>query len=167
MFNIVRVDNFMETVEQKTVIESVLKGDTSQLCGFKIMDGQYAIPVLEVQEVVKPQKVTPVPLGPSYVDGLINLRGQIVTAINLRNLFGLPTSEDSEEYMNIIVRWEDSLYALVVDEIMDVMDIENSTFEETPDTIEEGLKKYIRGVFKMEENLLTLLSLERILDIKV
>ncbi len=157
----------METPTDANIIESVLSGEASQLCGFKIMDGQYAIPVLEVQEVVKPQKVTPVPLGPEYVDGLINLRGQIVTAINLRVLFGLPRLENPDEYMNIIVRWGDSLYALVVDEIMDVMDIQNSSFEDTPDTIEEGLKKYIRGVFKLENNLLTLLSLEKILDIKV
>ncbi len=157
----------MEEAVQDSIIEAVLSGDTSQLCGFKIMDGQYAIPVLEVQEVVKPQKVTPVPLGPEYVDGLINLRGQIVTAINLRVLFGLPRKEDSDEYMNIIVRWGDSLYSLVVDEIMDVMDIENTSFEDTPDTIDENLKKYIRGVFKLQDNLLTLLSLEKILDIKV
>lgn len=156
----------METSTESNVIESVLSGDASQLCGFKIMDGQYAIPVLEVQEVVKPQKVTNVPLGPEYVDGLINLRGQIVTAINLRVLFGLPRKEDQDEYMNIIVRWGDSLYALVVDEIMDVMDVENSSFEDTPDTIDERLKSYIRGVFKLEDNLLTLLSLEKILDMK-
>ncbi len=149
------------------IVESVLCGDTSQLCGFKIMNGEYAIPVLEVQEVVKPQKVTPVPLGPEYVDGLINLRGQIVTAINLRVLFGLPRRDEGEDYMNIIVRWGDSLYSLVVDEIMDVMDIENTTFEDTPDTIDENLKKYIRGVFKLDSNLLTLLSLEKILDIKI
>ncbi len=150
-----------------SLVESVLSGDTSQLCGFKIMDGQYAIPVLEVQEVVKPQKVTPVPLGPDYVDGLINLRGQIVTAINLRVMFGLPKNEAGEDnYMNIIVRWGDGLYALVVDEIMDVMDIENTTFEDTPDMIDEKIKKYIRGVFKLENNLLTLLSLEKLLDIK-
>ena len=157
----------METPAQNNVIESVLSGDASQLCGFKIMDGQYAIPVLEVQEVVKPQKVTNVPLGPEYVDGLINLRGQIVTAINLRVLFGLPRKENQEEYMNIIVRWGDSLYALVVDEIMDVMDVANSSFEETPDTIDDKLKAYIRGVFKLEDNLLTLLSLEKILDMKI
>lgn len=157
----------MEEAVQDSIIEAVLSGDTSQLCGFKIMEGQYAIPVLEVQEVVKPQKVTAVPLGPEYVDGLINLRGQIVTAINLRVLFGLPRKEDNDEYMNIIVRWGDSLYSLVVDEIMDVMDIENTSFEDTPDTIDDKLKKYIRGVFKLEDNLLTLLSLEKILDIKV
>ncbi len=153
--------------ESNNLVEAVLSGDTSQLCGFKIMDGQYAIPVLEVQEVVKPQKVTPVPLGPDYVDGLINLRGQIVTAINLRVMFGLPrNSEQEDDYMNIIVRWGDGLYALVVDEIMDVMDVENTTFEDTPDMIDEKIKKYIRGVFKLEDNLLTLLSLEKLLDIK-
>ena len=155
-------------MEENEIVEGseAIRTDTTQLCGFKIADGQYAIPVLEVQEVLKPQVLTPVPLSPDYIDGLINLRGQIVTAINLRRLFGLD-GEKRDDYMNIIVRNEDSLYSLVVDEIMDVIDVENSTFEETPDTLDENIRKYISGVFKLEKNLLTLLSLEKVLNIEI
>lgn len=155
----------MENVEEDLDPGVLLDGEISQLCGFKVMEGIYAVPVLDVQEVVKPQKVTPVPLSPSYIDGLINLRGQIVTAINLRKLFGLPARETDSDYMNIIVRSNDSLYALVVDEILDVMEIENTLFEDTPDTISESLKRFILGVFKLDEKLLTLLSLKKILNI--
>ena len=138
-----------------------------QLCGFNIGGGYYSIPVLEVQEVVKPQKITKVPLAPSYIDGLINLRGQIVTAINLRELFGLgKKEEDSQEFMNIIVRSsDDSLYALVVDEILDVMYIDNSTYEDTPETLDKKIKKFISGVYKLDEKLLILLSLNKLLNI--
>ncbi len=152
--------------DMDTVQSNSLSSEVVQLCGFKIGGGYYAVPVLEVQEVVKPQVLTTVPLAPEYIDGLINLRGQVVTAINLRKLFKID-GEAPEEFMNIIVRNEDSLYSLVVDEIMDVMDVETKTFEETPDTLDAEIKKYIKGVYKLEGKLLVLLSLEKLLNIEV
>jgi purine-binding chemotaxis protein CheW len=149
-------------------MEEIINSENQiQLCGFTIGKGSYAIPVLEVQEVVRPQKLTPVPLAPSYVDGLINLRGQIVTAINLRKLFYLEDKEDQNDYMNIIVRSDDeNLYALVVDEIMDVIDVEQSTFEVTPDTLDDKIQDYLKGVYKLDKMLLTLLNLDKILNIE-
>ena len=135
-----------------------------QLCGFKIGKGYYAIPVLEVQEVVKPQALSKVPMAPEYIDGLINLRGQIVTSINLRKLFKLE-GETPKEFMNVIVRSDDSLYSLVVDEILDVMNIETKTFADTPDTLDEGIRQYIDGVYKLKDKLLILLSLNKLLTI--
>jgi purine-binding chemotaxis protein CheW len=135
----------------------------SQLCGFKIGSGFYAISVLEVQEVIKPQLLTLVPSAPDYVRGLINLRGQIVTAISLRSLFGLK-DEHQEEYMNIIVRSGESLYSLMVDEILDVIDVEDSTFEKTPETLEEKIRRFINGVYKLDHKLLILLDLDKILN---
>jgi len=139
--------------------------DLNQLCGFKIGNGHYAVSVLDVQEVIKPQLLTPVPLAPSYVKGLINLRGQIVTAISLRTLFGLEEIE-SDDYMNIIVRSGDSLYSLVVDEILDVIDVERETYEPTPETLEEKIKRFIGGVYKLDSKLLILLDLEKVLNIE-
>jgi purine-binding chemotaxis protein CheW len=139
--------------------------DLNQLCGFKIGDGHYAVSVLEVQEVIKPQLLTPVPLAPKYIKGLINLRGQIVTAISLRTLFGLEEI-DREDYMNIIVRSGDSLYSLVVDEILDVIDVEKETYEPTPETLEDKIKRFIGGVHKLEKKLLILLDLEKVLNVE-
>lgn len=137
----------------------------NQLCGFRIKDGYYAISVLDVQEVIKPQRVTTVPLAPDYIRGLINLRGQIVTSISLKKLFGM---EDvvTDDHMNIIVRSADSLYALVVDEILDVIDVERSSFESTPDTLDLKVRKYIKGVYKLDRRLQILLDLEKILNIE-
>lgn len=139
--------------------------ETIQVCGFKIGDGYYAVPVLEVQEVVKPQKVSRVPKAPEYIDGLINLRGQVVTSLNLKNLFGIQ-GEANEDYMNVIVRSEDSLYSLVVDEIMDVMEVTANQFAQTPDTLNPKVKKFIKGVYKLEGRLLILLCLEKLLNIE-
>jgi purine-binding chemotaxis protein CheW len=139
--------------------------DLNQLCGFKIGNGYYAISVLEVQEVIKPQLLTLVPLAPDYVRGLINLRGQIVTAISLRKLFGLPDDE-RDDYMNIIVRSGDSLYSLVVDEILDVIDVDKETYEGTPETLDQRVRQFISGVYKMDGRLLMLLDLDKILNIE-
>lgn len=136
-----------------------------RLMGFKIGNVQYAIPVLEVQEVIHVLPLTNVPLAPDYIKGLINLRGQIVTSLSLRSLFQLE-DPDKEEYMNIIVRLEDSLYSLIVDEIMDVIDVKDDIFEKPPETLNDHIRKYIGGVYKLENNLLILLDLEKILSIE-
>lgn len=142
-----------------------LNQEEVQLCGFKIGGGHYAVPVLDVQEVIRPQKLTPIPLAPDYVDGLINLRGQIVTAINMRNLFKL-SGPKKEDHMNIIVRHDDNLYALVVDEILDVMHVATKSFESTPDTLDSHIRQYISGVFKLQKQLLILLNLEKIINLE-
>lgn len=148
--------------------EHVANERSGQLCGFKVGAGVYAISVLDVQEVIKPQLVTKVPSAPVYVQGLINLRGQIVTAISLKSLFGLENAaEKSEDYMNIIVRSGESLYALVVDEILDVIDVDEKTFEITPDTIDEKVRVLISGVYKLDTNLLMLLDLNKTLNINM
>ncbi len=151
----------MENFEQNNNIDTTF----TQLCGFKVGTGFYAVPVSEVQEVVRPQTITKVPLSSPSIDGLINLRGQVVTSINLRILFDLG-GESPEEFMNVIVRSEESLYSLVVDEILDVVDIPKKLFEKTPETLDSKLKKYIEGVYKLEDKLLILLSLEKLLEIE-
>lgn len=145
--------------------EVATNSSDNQLCGFRIKDGYYAISVLDVQEVIKPQRVTTVPLAPDYIRGLINLRGQIVTSISLKKLFGM---EDiaTDDHMNIIVRSADSLYALVVDEILDVIDVERNSFEPTPDTLDMKIRKYIKGVYKLDRRLQILLDLDKILNIE-
>jgi purine-binding chemotaxis protein CheW len=143
------------------------EGKSKQLCGFRIGKDYYAIPVLEVQEVVKPQVKTSVPLAPDYIDGLINLRGQVVTAINMRKLLKIEQDEqDAEDYMNIIVKNPDGLYSLVVDEVLDVMEVDMEKFSETPPTLDESIKNFIHGVFKLSDRLLILLNLSKVFEIK-
>lgn len=144
------------------VAKNIYHESADQICGFKLGNGYFAVPVLDVQEVVKPQKITIVPKSPDYIDGLINLRGQVVTAINLRSLFKM-NDEAPKDYMNIIVKTSDALYSLVVDEIMDVLDVDAKTFEKTPSTLGESLKEYVDGVYKLDDKLLTLVSLDKLL----
>lgn len=139
------------------------KREHVQVCGFRVGDGFYSVPVLDVQEVIKPQRLTTIPLSQPHYKGLINLRGQIVTAISLRSLFGLQEKQDLN-YMNVIIRCGDNLSALMVDEICDVMDVLDSLYETTPESLREKEKKYIKGVYKLERDLLVLLDIEKLLN---
>ena len=135
-----------------------------QFCGFYVAGNLFAVPVLAVQEVIKPQKVTPVPLANSDILGLLNLRGQIVTLLDLRSRLGLPRTE-SENSMFVIVRVDEGLTALSVDEISDVITVNPESFEEAPDTLEPKLKKYVSGVYKLKDQLLVTLDLKELLKI--
>ena len=136
-----------------------------QYCGFKVAGEEYAIPVMEVQEVIKPQMVTSIPLAQDQVRGLINLRGQIVTCVSLRKIFG---QEDdlSKDYMNIIVKGDDGLFSLVVDEVTDIIDIQNGNLESAPETLNSNLKQYVTKIFKRKENLVILLDTKELIRLQ-
>ncbi len=143
----------------------LVQGEITQYCGFKIAGEEYAIPVMEVQEVIKPQMVTPIPLAQDEIRGLINLRGQIVTCLSLRRLF--KQDDDLEkDYMNIIVKGDDGLFSLVVDEVTDIIDIEKSSLESAPDTINPNLKKYVDNIYKRDKGLVILLDISELVSIK-
>ncbi|MGZ4814259.1 MAG: chemotaxis protein CheW [Terriglobales bacterium] len=138
---------------------------SQQFCTF-YLDGLYfGVEVERVQEVIRHQKTTPVPLAPKVVGGLINLRGQIVTAINLRETLELPAADQSREPMNVVVRTDDGAVSLLVDEIGDVVEVEPSEFEPPPDTLQGTAREMIVGAFKLKGRLLLRLEAERALKI--
>lgn len=136
-----------------------------QLVGFRIGDDLFGISVLGVQEVIRPQKLTSVPLSDRYIKGLINLRGQVVTAINLRELLGYE-NEYPQSHMNVIVNGKASLYAIAVDEILDVIEVEKEFFELTPQNLDKSVSQYSSGVYKLNDSLMTVLSVDGILKEK-
>jgi purine-binding chemotaxis protein CheW len=99
------------------------------------------------------------------VGGLINLRGQIVTAIDLRKRLAMSERQHSDQPMNVVVRTAEGAVSLLVDEIGDVVEVADSTFEEAPDTLKGVGRELIRGVYKLKERLLLLLDTERAIDI--
>jgi purine-binding chemotaxis protein CheW len=141
------------------------ESELEKYCGFKINGENFAIPVMEVQEVIKPQVITPVPLSPKFILGLINLRGQIVTCICLKTLFDLDGGIN-QEYMNIIIKGEEGLFSLLVDEVTDIIEFELSNIEAAPETINPDLRKFVKNIYKSEEGLTTILDVEKLVDIK-
>ena len=127
---------------------------SQQFCTF-LLDGRlFGVPVPQVQEVIRFQPMTAVPLAPPAVEGLINLRGQIVLAIDLRRRLGLPDRADGALPVNIVIRTADGAVSLLVDEIGEVIEVSDSTFEAPPETLRGTIRSIILGVHKLEGNLL-------------
>lgn len=136
--------------------------NTRQLCTFRIDGILFGVEVTHVQEVLRAQAMTPVPLANAAVSGLINLRGQIVTAIDMRARLQLQPRE-GELPMNVVLRTADGVVSLLVDEIGDVVQTDESTFERVPETTDALLKELVSGVYKIEHRLLLLLDVDRVM----
>ena len=125
----------------------------------------FGVEVEKVQEVIRYQEMTRVPLAPSVVKGLINLRGQIVTAVDLRRRLGLRERASTDLPMNVVIRHEDGAVSLLVDEIGDVLEVEDETFELPPGTLAGEARELIRGVYKLKDTLLIALDTDRMLNL--
>jgi purine-binding chemotaxis protein CheW len=149
-------------------MEATLGNINQQYCGFIVEGEHFAIPVLRIQEVIKPLQITPIPLAPNFVQGLINLRGQIVTVMDLSELFEIDQHENSNnEKMNIIIQGEDGHYALQVSEITDIINIDGKSVESRPANLKGSLSNYIEKVFKTENGLVSLLDVDLIINFKI
>jgi purine-binding chemotaxis protein CheW len=130
-----------------------------QFCTFFLGKQFFGVPVEQVQEVIRYQEMTRVPLVPKAISGLINLRGQIVTAIDLRRCLGMPDRAPGELPMNVVVRTDDGAVSLLVDEIGDVLELAQDTFEKPPETLPASMRTTIRGVYKLPQRLLLALDI--------
>src|ERR1700691_4129042 len=134
---------------------------------FYVADLFFGIDVLRVQEVLRYQPMTRVPRAPEVIEGLINLRGQIVTAIDMRRRLGLPPRAGNQTPMNMVVRTDEGAVSLLVDEIGDVLDVDQSSYERPPENLDPAARELIRGVYKLKGRLLLVLDAERTAEITV
>jgi purine-binding chemotaxis protein CheW len=132
-----------------------------QFCTFFLKDQFFGVPVQKVQEVIRYQEMTRVPLTPPVIRGLINLRGQIVLAIDLRRRFAMEDRPETQLPMNVVVRTEDGPVSFLVDEIGDVLEVDEESFERPPDTVERQTRELVLGVYKLRERLMLVLDTER------
>ncbi len=128
-----------------------------------IGDQRCGIAVLQVQDVLASQRITPIPLAPPEVAGSLNLRGRIVTAIDLRVRMGLPRREEGSHTMSIVVEHRNELYSLIVDGVGEVMKVSEKTFERNPATLDPLWRTYSAGVYRLEEGLLVALDVDTLL----
>jgi purine-binding chemotaxis protein CheW len=140
---------------------------SGQFSTFFVADMFFGVDVLHVQEVLRFQQMTAVPQAPGVIEGLINLRGQIVTAIDMRRRLKLPPRAPDRTPMNIVVRTLDGAVSLLVDEIGDVLQMDASTYERPPDNLDPAARELIRGVYKLKDRLLLVLDEERTVDLAV
>ncbi len=145
--------------------EKTVANEQYQYCTFFLDDLFFGIEVEKVQEIVRYQEMTPVPLAPPEVGGLINLRGQIVTAIDLRHRLRLPLRPTNQLPLNVVARTKDGTVSLMVDEIGDVLEVHECEFEPPPDTLIGDIYKLIRGAYKLQDRLLLVLNVEETLEL--
>lgn len=135
-----------------------------QICTFLLGAQEFALPVSEIQEVVRHLTTTPVPLAPRAVRGLANLRGTVATSIDLRRRLGLPDRLAGEPEVTVVVRGDEGPVCLVVDDVGDVVEIDPESLERAPDTLRPALRELVRGICKLQDHLILLLDKTRALD---
>ena len=136
-----------------------------QYSTFYVSDLFFGIDVLNVQEVLRYQEMTRVPLAPDVIEGLINLRGQIVTALDLRKRLNVKPRNTDTTPMNIVVRSEEGAVSLLVDEISDVLEVNAASYEPPPKNLPPEQRDLIEGLYKLDGQLLLILNTEKVLQI--
>ena len=141
--------------------------DEVEYCAFILNGLLFGVPIADVQEVLRYQAITYVPRAPNSVSGLINLRGRITTAVDLRARLNLPDRDDGSDPMNVVVRSRDGeVVSLLVDRIDDIIRVSEEKFEAAPDTLSQSVRKLVGGAYKLENRLLLTLDTERCINIK-
>jgi purine-binding chemotaxis protein CheW len=135
--------------------------ETRQFCTLHLAGHLFGVPVAHVQEVISYQSMTRVPLANPVIGGLINLRGQIVTAIDLRTRLEFEPRDEEQRSMNVVVQTPGGVVSLLVDGIGDVVEVEDAIYESPPETLTGIAKDLILGVYKFEDRLLLELDIER------
>lgn len=138
-----------------------------QFCTFYLDGLHFGVDVQKVQEVVPYQEMTRVPLAPPTVRGLLNLRGQIVTGIDLRRRLDLPERDAADRPMNVVLRGEDSPVSFLVDGIGEVIEVATDTREPPPETLQRRVRELIQGVYPLPDELLLVLDTTRTLDLNL
>lgn len=130
----------------------------------QINNQRFGIPVLQVQDVLREQAVTKIPLSPPEVSGSLNLRGRIVTAINVRKRLGLPDLEEGQSSMSVVVEHKNELFSLIIDKVGDVLSLESSLFEKNPSTLDPAWRDISTGIFQLKDDLLIIIDVSKLLE---
>jgi len=130
-----------------------------------MVDGQmFGIPVLSVQDVLGPQKITRIPLAPPEVAGSLNLRGRIVTAVDVRLRLGLRNQDGDNKGMSVVVDLGGELYSLLVDQVGEVLSLPAAKFERNPPTLDPMWREFSAGIYRLDDKLLVVLDVAKLLD---
>ncbi len=139
-------------------------GDALRWVTFRLENEKYGINVMQVQEVLRITEIAPVPGAPSYVLGIINLRGNVVTVIDTRSRFGLPSVENDDSSRVVIIESEEQVVGILVDSVAEVVDLDSSDIETAPNVGTDESAKFIQGVASHDSELLILVDLNKLLS---
>jgi purine-binding chemotaxis protein CheW len=136
----------------------------AEFVSITVADQLFGIPVLQVQDVLGPQRITRIPLAPPEVAGSLNLRGRIVTAIDLRTRLHLPPLPDGKTGMSIVVDYGGELYSVMVDAVGEVLSLSTATAERNPATLDPVWREVSGAIHRLDKTLLIVLDVARVLD---
>jgi purine-binding chemotaxis protein CheW len=145
-------------------VESVAGEPVIQLVTFRLKDETYGINVMQVQEVLRVSEIAPVPGAPAHVLGIINLRGNVVTVIDTRIRFGLPTTEPGDASRIVIIESDQQVVGILVDSVAEVVELQQSDIDSAPSIGSEDTARYIQGVASRDEDLLIVVDLNKLLS---
>ena len=147
-----------------TAVESTAGDEVIQLVTFRLKDETYGINVMQVQEVLRITEIAPVPGAPGYVLGIINLRGNVVTVIDTRTRFGLPTTEVDDASRIVIIESEQQVVGILVDSVAEVVELRHTEIDQAPSIGTEESARYIQGVASRDDDLLIVVDLNKLLS---
>jgi len=161
------MNNALATTDTHDLTTTHPGEDLNDFVTFFVADQMFGIPVLKVQDILTPDSIASIPLAPPEVKGSINLRGRIVTVIDVRVRLGLNSSPatDGASNMGVTVEHQNDLYTLLVDRIGDVVGLSNDTYEKNPATLDPKWREFSVGVYRLEKQLLVVLDVDQMLDI--
>ena len=146
-----------------TTAEEAATGKVIQFVTFILKDETYGINVMQVQEVLRVTEIAPVPGAPNYVLGIINLRGNVVTVIDTRGRFGLPSTEVDDSSRIIVIESEKQVVGILVDAVSEVVELRSNEIEVVPNVGNDESSRYIQGIATREDSLLILVDLNKLL----
>jgi purine-binding chemotaxis protein CheW len=153
----------MEAVIEHSSQMMEFNADLLQLVTFRLGDEEYAVDILRVQEIIKTMEITRVPKAPSFVEGVVNLRGKVIPIVNLRKRLGMTTKEHTQETRIIVIDVQGRHIGLVVDSVSEVLRLSLKAMESAPSLERRSHADYIRGVGKYDDRLIVLLDLDKLL----
>lgn len=142
----------------------IVSSETQDFVTMIIEGHLFGIPVLTVQDILGVQKITRIPLAPKEIAGSLNLRGRIVTAIDVRLRLDLAPRPPEEKAMSVVVDQGGELYSLMVDSVGEVLSLPMAKFERNPPTLDNKWREFSLGIYRLEDNLLVVLDVGRLLD---
>jgi len=153
----------MSSVAESVVVENQSE-ELLQLVSFNLGKEEFAVDILKIQEINRMVEITKVPRSPEFVEGVINLRGKVIPIIDLRKRFSLPESESTRQTRIVVVDIDNKIVGLVVDAVSEVLRLPAKTVEPPPPIVAGIDSEYISGVGKLEDRLLILLELDKVLS---
>jgi len=145
--------------------ESYATGKVVQVVAFQLGEEEYAVDILNVQEIVRLLNITRVPRSPEYIDGVVNLRGNIIPVVNLHRKFNIKVAGDVEDKRIVVLQFEEVKAGILVDKVSEVLYLDTSCIEETSKVYNSIDAEIIKGVAKVGDRLLILLDLQKMLGI--